>query len=407
MKKFFAYIAMALFCVACSNNDITDEDRYVVCPEEGPGEVRPAGVYAILESEEMTGEENVARSSLAYSYTEKVMKFKWDDDNDKIGVYPVSSPTSCQVFEPIPGSYPEASLERSFVGPEGVRALTNKNSLYVAYKSKSELEYLPTSYSTMPLNYLNQIQRGTPNMEYYPYSAVKNTPDYIENKAPRYNESERLASAHLGAYDYSVTAPTYTDSEGSIYFKFRRISAIVRLMMIMPDPVVYDSLQVVNKQKKFVAKSTLNIGPDLFKGGSSLTIDNVYNSMSNKYEVNVLSLKLYDGETPGVDFSDNTDTRYYDSDGGNYIAYMMFPPTDLSSVESCTLYLHGHDKSTGDRKFYKATLKSKPVLTPNKFFQWVPNPEKDEPITFEAIEVQEWENATIHNTEGGNGTQTW
>lgn len=396
-KRYFLYIAAILFITACSSTDDNIVSLQI-----------PYGVNIEIESNVETGDEETSRSSLGYSYTQKIMVFKWADSDD-VGVFPVGAKSPQQQFTPIQGSYPETSLSRSFVGPEGIRNLT-KNTSYIV--SKPYFSEIPFGYENIPITYENQTQSKTVNIQHYPFSTRASDETWMSTHLGYYEASEAEASAHLGKYDYAASAPTTTNDEGSILFHLKRIGAIVRFYIKVPEPIVYDELHLVNRDAKFVVNGKLNWG-ELFKGGSTLTLDNVNNALTEKTEKHAISL-TFDNPNTNFNYSTVSDITKYNTDdphniNGYLIAYMMVFPINLnsSSIENCTLYLKGHDGE--NPKYFKATGLSKPTLNPNTFYKWTPKMEKDEPITFTAITVQEWEEGMKIDNEKdkGNGTQTW
>ena len=59
------------------------------------------------------------------------------------------------------------------------------------------------------------------------------------------------------------------------------------------------------------------------------------------------------------------------------------------------------------RTFYKAMLTKRNLLA-GKAYQWTTTPDEEEPITFEVLSVQQWEEETgFTNGDKGNGTQDW
>lgn len=413
MKKLFIYILTTVLLVACSSENIientTNEATTTVEKDRIERELKP-GVYVVMPMEMLTGETESSRSSLSYDYNQKKMIFDWESDDVGVfatatGVSPdIPSNKAQQRFTQEDSNENATNLYRRFIGPDAVEVL-HGGSTYIA--CKPYFQDVDKGYSAIPVTYAGQSQKASVDVSLYPFNGKLNAmtaeqkSQYMSETLPHYHESEALASAHLGDYDYTATNPTTAGVDGHIVFYMNRLGSVVRFYIRVPAPVVYDSLQLVNKDVKFTINANLNLG-------------NISNPFVPTLQKNVISLNLKEKKgaevepSQGIDFSNTSDEKKYWNGTGYLIAYMMLAPIDLSGVgtENCTLYLCGHEGGTP--KYYKSTLSTKPNLTPNIFYQWSPTSNPDEPITFEAIEIEKWkeEVAPLLNG-GGKGTGTW
>lgn len=420
IKKVFTYIAAILALTACTNDQLAELGLENVTPPSTPTTIvtpedAPYGVYAQVSSNILTGDETITRTSLSYQYPEKIMQFDWK--NDGIAVYAMNEGNTyySQRQKFTQADENRTGLRRRFIGPDGVEMLLESQK----YISCIPIPEAMTPYTAVPFNYDLQKQTSCVDISLYPFSARPLT----DENSPAYHESEAKASAHLGERDILSSLPTTTNTKGFAIFDLKRVGAVVRFYIRVPEAIVYDSLQVFNKDVEFAIAGTLDLS-DISEMLNNPTPANIAGVFKPTVKRHVQSLKLAEKQivddvektVDGMDFTDKTnDKKYYPSTGsgtGYIIAYMMMAPIDLDKpeIDNCTLYLCGHVKGTSEKKYYKATL-SKPNLTPNKFYQWAPKATdyiKDEPITFEAIEIQKWlDNTTVDNGDDGKGTKPW
>lgn len=394
---------LCLALVACSSDDVL---------EAGGVDTGYDGTSAIIPSIEF---EDMSRSSLVIDGGR--MKFSWIS-GDMIAVYPVYDETKEQGFED--GENPRRVLEllegttrdneKDMIGSFGedgerVKLFTPNTSEYYAW---SPFVLTPTEMSapeklnrTLKVTYEGQTQAQNVEIGYK-----------ADNKE-KYLESEAIASAHLGKYDYLYAKATQAPT-GYTLFEFQHLQATIRLYMEVPEPEttqVFDSIMILhnfstNSEKyKFTTKGEFNLATQEF------TYTKQPRTVTLKFGENGFDLRDYDetNDTYSATYSD----RYKLSSNDKYyiIAYMQMFPVDLihDDILLPTLYLLGH-KTVGNevvRTFYKAKL-SKKTLLAGTAYQWTTTPDEEQPITFEVLTVQQWEEETgFTNGDDGKGTQDW
>lgn len=401
MNKLLFYIFSLLLIVSCASDNIEDgimADNSLPITElddnkEEEDTLWMTAVGATVPDLELYGDEGETRA-LTFDYQEKIMKFTWHQganskDGDLIGVFPtkidgVNSEETQQIefgLTQDPLVVSDHSVTGTFQSNDNSITTLEGNTLYLSYSPYiSEQGHDEFFYTNVPVTYLNQKQASNVDMDAY----FKKT-DPAE--MTKYKDSETAASAHLTEYDYLASAAT-TRVTGGAHFVYTRLGSVVRFYLKVPSGIIYDSLQVVNTKAKFMTKGTMNVKTQTLNADDSR---------------HVVTLKL--GET-GLESSLST------TNGTNYIvAYMMFAPINLntSEIPNCSLYLCGHDPNDGDaKKYYKAVNLTKINIAQNKVQQWAPTIGSDEPITFNAISVEEWkEGTTFSNGDDGKGTEGW
>lgn len=393
---------------ACSSDQIelaeqTNEKTPNATPNtNGEEEAWPwaDGVSVTVPNLELHGDQIPTRA-LVYDVTNKFMVFSWKNstdsnskDGDKIGVFPVNTPSStsqqqCFVMtndDIIEGANSVSAKFMNYdTGVLSVDAFKDYVS-YFPYVEPRTVELDRFDYEKIPVKYLGQIQSA--NVNIYAYANRKTTVEQMNT----YNESERIAASHLEAYDYLASNATST-ANGGVHFYYTRLGSTVRFFIKAPEKIVYDNIQLVNKDALFMTKGTMNI----------------YNKTLTATETShVLSMQL---GADGFDLSDETSIHYQNPSTGYIIAYMMLAPIKLKEVTSqCYLYICGHVKDHPEqKKYFKSAPLTKYDIEQNKTLQWTTtNNTPDEPITFNAISVEEWkEGTTFSNGDDGKGTEGW
>lgn len=381
MKKLFAYIITLLALAACSHEDaVVDNGKEPL--EDG------SGIWVEIEAPVGTGDKDISRASLTYDDDKNIMAFRWDDD-DCIGVFTYQDPTHSQEqkFSQYPDPATDTDLLRTFKTKDGALRV-NPEKVYVACLPYFESHKL--DYTNIEVSYTGQRQ-----------TAPVDFTDYKQTSDSLYKASQPKASAHLSGYDYLCSGPTTPTSTGRIRFKMDRMGAIVRFW-IVTDKIynyVYDELQLVNTAKAFTTKAEMNAATK---------------ELTPTETSNMVTLQLGE-EGQGFDLSEvpesgTSSTFYYwnkTKHMGSIMAYMMFAPIDLTTVDNCVLYLVAHEKGKPESKHYfKSPGLSKPNLRPNSFYKWTVYPE--EAIEVSSITVEEWrEGTTFNNGDNGAGTGSW
>lgn len=381
MKQYFIYIVSALFLVACSNDSDVAEEPWLW------GD----GVSVVVPDVEMFGEEAETRA-LTYNLSSKVMKFSWQDDS-KIGVFPVKEPSSsaqqqCFVKTDDPIVVDDNSVTARFQSQDGGVKTVDGNTHYVSYfpyVEPSNLGLDGFDYSKIPVTYLGQTQASNVNIKAYANRAAS------DENMTLYNNSEIPACAHLEKYDYLASDATST-SEGHVHFVYSRLGAVLRFFIQVPEAIIYDSLHFVNKDKAFMVEGTMDV------------LNKTLTPTKQSHQVPLVFNGGFDLTNTSGDSYTNTATN-----AGYIIAYMMMAPIELKSVNQCELYLCGHTADVPSvKRYFKAIPLKKMDILIDKLQQWVPTVGVDEPITFTAIEVEEWKTGTgFTNGDGGKGTEGW
>ena len=398
MKKFLLYIVSAIMFAACSSEQIelaeqTNEKTPNATPNtNGEEEAWPwgEGVSATVPNLELHGDQEPTRA-LVYDNDVRFMKFYWNGSaaEDMIGVFPVNSdPTksSQQCFERIAeeSSTGIGNASANFKTKDGGVKTVSESTEYVSYYPFIEGEL---NYVQIPITYLGQKQRENLNIKAY---ATRKNSDELMNA---YKQSELAAAEHLEEFDYLVSSAGSTPT-GDIHFSYTRLGSTVRLFIKAPEQIVYDSIQLVNKDVEFMTKGTMNVP------AKTLTATKTSHA---------ISLQLGNN---GFDLSDNTSNDYQNPTTGYIVAYMMLAPIQLdkTDISQCYLYMCGHVKDhPKQKKYFKSAPLTKYDIEQNKTLQWTTtNNTPDEPITFNAISVEEWkEGTTFSNGDDGKGTEGW
>lgn len=411
MKHIIAYISILapIILSSCADDIVNNEDIDSLITTDSIKTESTGGVWASMpefidgnSSNEGSSANDVTRSNLIYDRTNKNMTFSWENSSeDYMCVFALDGKDNVvpQLFNRI-GGQDAATLNCRFQTPEGARALTQKdkngiNIEYISFRPYPD-QTKELNYKTKSVSYEGQTQTANAKMKLY-YAASDATDETTKTeKYADYDQSEKKASAHLGAYDYLASEAQTTDDEGGIEFKLKRLGAVVRFNIKNPAQEIFDELQLVAQGGPlFTLEGTADLGERTITATKSS---------------NVMVLKFGNG---GIDMTD-TSSDYYDyynyKYNGYIIAYMMLAPVDLSGdATTINLYLVSHEKGSTVKKCYKSEDLSKPNLTANKFYRWTPVMDNvDTPITFSEITVQQWKDETaINNGDGGTGTIGW
>ena len=397
MRKFYTYFIafiIALLTFSCTNDlaEMPAEDLPLADSKDCI-----IGISPQIEPEK----EGLTRSSLTFSPTLRAMTFAWDA-TDALGVFPINATnisTAQQKFSINANDINGLSAKFSNADTD-VNSITS-GQRYVAY---SPFTAVDEDKKFIHVTYRNQIQKESVNMDAY-YQRSQS-----DEQMQAYLASEKEASAHLGKYDYMVSAATAPE-HGNMSFHFTRLGSIVRFYLRIPAEGFYDSIQVINKDAAFI----LDADMDITKTNSS-------EAFTNPVTSHIVSLSFQKEKKDengnvshsGFDLTDTPDNHYYGTPSsgirrGYIIAYMMFAPINLKAdnIGMSTLYLLGHDKN-GNKTYFRAKDKlTKINIAQNKTQQWAPATlELDEPIDFVPVEVEIWKNDTNFDNDG-TGTDDW
>lgn len=362
---------------ACSKENFVGMDN---------GEENLDGAVVVLPPLE-EGDVNITRSTLWYAGGSG-MNFSWEN-NELIGLYPIktsggelnSAQSTIQTYSITDISESgSSSIGHFYPKSQGVKALENE-AMYVAYsKYNGNSE---ECYDQVSIDYRGQTQGRNELMGKY------------NNDNVAYLTSAKNATAHLGAKNFLVSSAT-ASSEEAIYLKFSYMGATVRFFLSVPIGVVYDQMTVMNRDTKFFVAGKMDVKNKVFNDDGKVMSNTITLQFDSHASFNFSSAVAGSGDT------------YYPSKSSHMIvAYMEVAPVTLTTTS--TLFLKGHTvDGYGNKvldKYYKATLSTKTIQA-GKVYQWTTGLVDDEPIKFEQIEVQEWEEGVKYNNEGA-GTHTW
>lgn len=394
---------LCLALVACSSDDVL---------EAGGVDAGYDGTSAIIPSIEF---EDLSRSSLVLEGGK--MKFSWQDD-DRIAIYPVykegagqdfaDGENPLQILQFLSGTARDA--EDNIVGSFGqngekVKLFTKNTSEYYAwspYENAAHNKAPEILDSPMKMNFTGQTQAQNVEIGY------KGGDDNA-----LYLASEANASAHLGKYDYLYAKATQAPT-GYTLFEFKHLQATVRFYMEVPQPEtmqVFDSIMVLHnfatnsEERKFTTKGEFDLATQTFNYIEQPR------TVTLKFGEEGFDLRDYDASTDT--YSTTYSDKYKLKSNGKYyiIAYMQMYPVNMihDDILLPTLYLLGHKMVDGEkvRTYYKAKL-TKKNLRAGYVYQWTTTPDEEQPITFEVLTVQQWEEETgFTNGDEGKGTQDW
>lgn len=373
--------AFALMLLAsCSNDEWLSTE---------PTDDNQKGVYAIMPELNNVNVSNglLSRSTLQYDYIAKNTLFNWEE-KDVIGVYSYKTTTPVIPFtrKKDQTASTAALVNNIFLAPNDMQPIVSGQQ-YISYRPFSIGAQEDITYTSMPITYANQQAADFAKMKFYLTESKRQTPNYTEA-----NASEKKASEHLGSFDYLASGETTANPNGGITFDMKRVGVVTRFYMKCPAAEVYDSLQLVAQGPQFTIEGTMN--------AVEKTI-----TPTKKSNRQTLLFKQNGVNESGVDMTVTTSDYYYNN-VGYIVTYMMLAPIDLSGAQSLNIYLFSHD-SYGNRKYYRAIDVKKPNLTANMFYQWTSgNNTLAEPIQFEPISVEVWEN-DVNYQNNGTGTSGW
>lgn len=390
MKKIFTIALSTMFLAACSSEDV------IVGIQEQ--EMLPVDISASKQCPEVANG-GQSRASILYDKLQPtVFSFAWERNTDCLGVYNTDTEVarSQRMTFTQRTDFPMSDpLKLALLAPGGVKSLRGTTNQYAAYFPLGADDNV--RYDSIPVTYEGQVQTGTVDMSVYFYVSSTSSEGYN-----RYIESEKAASSHLSKYDYLRSAPKNVNSDGTITFDMKRVGAIVRFYLKIPEdaPYVFEELQLYNGSLNFTTNATMDITKD---------ITQVLTPTSTSH---VMKLQLGDS---GFDLSKENGTLinpeyYYPGNNKAYlIAYMMLAPINFAAngAGDSSLYLVAHERDNGTKHFYKALLTGKPNLLPNTLYRWTVTPGVEDPIEFVETTVEDWQQATGFDNGDGTGTEGW
>lgn len=456
-------LALTLALVSCSDDDIVATnttidpvDKYAVT----------GTMASVKDFREGDGDEDpVAKSQFYFDRVNSKLFFTWVA-GDKIGIFPNNLEGEQAQFV-LDSSVELQAYDGT--GMTGVFEPVDKGADYPILVTQKYFSYFPYinddfSYDAVPVSYANQSQGANEKMYLY---FNRTTGD----NAAQFLESEKAAAAHTSAYDFMVSEATSTlAAHVHFEYKHMGAMArfymyTPEIPETYEDGLYIDSLQVVNNDRNFIIDATMDISTQTLTSVNSSRVMSLQFSpaidMTNYGE-------LSDNTLPSYQYWRTTASgKKY----GYIMAYMMLAPVDLTAagIENSTLYMitrkpkyyttvaaYNEAKGTSldedafnalkkhermkiyetkeaynaakltslddaafnaltpvqkmkdyERKVYKATL-SKINFEAGKHYQWnVTDAAEDEPITFQEITIQEWEEGTGFTNTDGVGTEDW
>lgn len=359
-----------------------------------------AGVYATMPEPEVVNVGNglQSRSTLHYDYVANVMRFNWENTADEcIGVFGYNKIASSVKFTRELNQPTGAMIYNKFLPPEGVNPI-KASQKYISYRPFDIVSGDNKNYNAVPVSLSGQTANGNPLLpEYYKAFYGTNLTDAErEDHYTAYQNSEKVASSHLGAYDYLSSGVETANTTGGITFTLNRSVVVTRFFLTSPAQEVFDSLQlVVNGPNQFIINGIMNL-----ENGA---IEAATNGTSTKQ-----TLRFPSG---GIDMRTPSETHpYYYKKGddwtGYIVGYMMLAPIDLRDATSLNIYIFGHD-SSNNKTVYRAASVDKPYLTRNMFYQWTSKNNDRAPITFEPVTIEQWSADVNYTNDDGKGTGAW
>ena len=454
MKKILTYMTLmaAVLLTACSDDDLVQSSTKTPQVADIALEGNYITMPIALHEEDWDGNDMPSsKAQLYYDYSSGQATFSWEI-GDLVGVYPVTgNPATSSIQQ-----WKIWHVTKS--GNKSIGIFDETDEDIPAYFGQSFIAVFPyisddTDYTDIPITYIGQIQSASSKIHKYRIGANE-----------EYVNSEQVAGSHLPDYDYLVdTEREATEDGGKVRFDMKRLGAVSRFFIKIPEKVVFDSLQVYNSEKEFTLRTRLDASTGEYAAEpirKSHTISLQLNRFGFDYWKSVAD-----------------DDNYYSSSvGWTMQCYMMVAPIDLSeeSTPTSTLYLIGREPHfyanaeeynaawgtsideatfngktqeekmkvyinvsafntakglTGDdalnetqfnalstaqkmsewtRKVYKADNLVKKDFQADGLYQWtVTGAGADDPITFQNITIQEWTEGTVFTNNDGNGTEEW
>lgn len=381
---------------------------------------------------------------------------------DHIGIYAEGNPGTQMDFMLDPNAdldVQETYVVGTFTPSDGsVSMITGGTKYYSYFPYRGVGEF---TYNNVPISYRGQTQAANEKMGLY--LANKTNPDAA------FLISEKAAAAHLSGYEYMV-AEAIATAGNHVHFSYSHVGSIVRFYMVCPsaadDNIFYDSIQVYNSQANFTREATVNLTTKVvtptatshvmslgFRPAIDMTCNNKHTT-GTEYEQEISKYWKTDGSrgyimaymmVAPINLKELTEssTLYFIGRQASYYTYSEYLAAKgkteeqvteeqfnaLPKIDRMKIYENVDDYNDAkltslddtafdalspvdkmkdyERKVYKATL-SKLNFEAGKHHQWsVSASEIDEPITFQEITIQEWEEGTGFTNTDGVGTEDW
>ena len=457
MKKIFTYMTLmaTVLLTACS-----DSEDFALTSGGGSFSYlenkNTISMPLVVHEENWEGNSGLeSKSSLAYKYQTGRLRFEWQE-GDNVGVYPVKGSGGTPVDPSASTCIPWKIWSVTTTDDKSVGVFDQDDEHISPHKDESYIAVSPyilddTDYRDIPVTYVGQLQKASAKIGAY----MKKSTTSEEEK---YVASEVEACSHLSKYDYLVdTERQATEAGGKMRFEMKRLSSIVRFFMKVPANIVFDNLQLYNPTKEFTLTTTLDGSAGEYAAEPTT-------------KSHAMSLKLNEFGFDYTTCTADDDYYYSSTIGWVMVCYMMVAPIDLSetATEESTLYLIGREPhyyanateynaawgtsktseqfealtqeqkmkiytsreafntakgtsltdeqyaelSTAQKmsewtsKAYSATL-TKKNLEADVLYQWSSAASAEDPIEFQNISIQEWENGPGFTNEDGTGTADW
>lgn len=226
MIKRFTPILLTALLFSCSADDYTSEYKDNV-------KVR----LSISNYEYADGDTRTVLTPTSAGIT-----FAWDN-NEKIGVFPVSPISGSQVGQVVSGPSVKNGDYAEF---DGGPWLLREGSTYTAYYPYNGTMALDDGYDQIPVTTAGQTQVGDDN------------------------------TSHIGeSYDYMFATPSeYDPKDNSVTFEFHHVMSIIQVKLTMPNAASLTNLTFsnANEQKVFCTSAKMNAATgQLVKDNSAMT----------------------------------------------------------------------------------------------------------------------------------------
>lgn len=310
---------------------------------EEPSDIAKAEIGAEVPDMYVEDNDPLTRTSLVYEKPN--MKFEWQDD-DKIGVFCISYEANT------PGAL---NTQFDMVQGSGRHEGSSALARFVNNQYSFSTEQYWVAYSPYNCNLNSNGTRGKV-LQYddimLSYEGQTQSSNATNGEQPTlidpalWHELETKAAAHLGAYDYLISAPAKPQTENFAIFRFEHVGSTIRFYLRFPDggfggagkTAEVESLELIydGDGEPFASKVHLEILPYSESNTSSFRVKQGGLTLSKTQK---LFFKTSEGK--GIDVIDH----------GYFIAYMQFYPFSVEA-NSCHLFLT--TKVDGKEKYFKS-----------------------------------------------------
>lgn len=342
------------------------------------------------------------------SYGERGLTLKWQK-GDEFGIFPTSDGDGKEINS---GNSSQQGFKWEETTEDDTQWATIKPhyeeftfvesygyTAYYPYKDEEDL-----SYTSIPFDFSNQIQKGYVNMgAYYKKGGFD---------ANEYKESELLACEHLCKADVLISPEMLTSSK-NMHFPMRHIGAVARFFLLLPaKQLKVKELRLISNNKIFYTKGTANLTRHPYKKGFTPSITPLNSSTTattDKFNYGVC-LPQFANNQIAVDEQSKTDclllkfgtdasasgieSLYGKSNAYNYgnyfISYMMMYPITTTDADNVYIYVVAEDLSTHKDIFLRTKKLDNQKMFSGYVYQWNERTNEDTVIELTAT-LQSWQ----------------